>query len=72
MSYIYRAMGWILQQLYEFLDSFGMGNYAVAILLFTVLVNVVFLPLSVKQQKSTAKQASLRPKLEALKEKAKH
>jgi YidC/Oxa1 family membrane protein insertase len=62
-------MGWILQQLYEFLDSFGMGNYAVAILLFTVLVNVVFLPLSVKQQKSTAKQASLRPKLEALKEK---
>ncbi len=63
------AMGWVLRQLYELLESFGMGNYALAIFLFTLLINVVFLPLSIKQQKASAKQASLRPRLEALKQK---
>ncbi len=69
MSYIYRAMGWILEQLYSLLEQINMGNYALAIVLFTLLVNVIFLPLSIKQQKSTSKQAALRPRLEALKEK---
>lgn len=69
MSYIYRAMGWILERLYALLEQIDMGNYALAIVLFTILVNVVFLPLSIKQQKSTSKQAALRPRLEALKEK---
>lgn len=45
------------------------GNYAVAIILFTVAVQLLMFPLSVKQQKSMAKQAKLRPKLDALKEK---
>lgn len=69
MSYIYRAMGWILERLYALLEQIDMGNYALAIVLFTILVNVVFLPLSIKQQKSSSKQAALRPRLEALKEK---
>ena len=63
------AMGWVLRQLYELLESFGAGNYALAIFVFTLLVNLVFLPLLVKQQKASAKQVGLRPKLEALKQK---
>ena len=47
------------------------GNYAVAIILFTVAVQLLMFPLSVKQQKSMAKQAKLRPKLDALKASAK-
>ncbi|MBR4868193.1 MAG: YidC/Oxa1 family membrane protein insertase [Clostridia bacterium] len=69
MNYIYSAMGWILKQLYDLLALIHLDNYAYAIILFTILVNLVFLPLSIKQQKATAKQAALRPKLEALKEK---
>ena len=69
MDFIYRAMGWILNQLYQLLDMIGIGNYALAIVLFTILVNVIFLPLSIKQQKSTSKQTALRPRLEALKQK---
>ena len=69
MSYIYHAMGWILNALYQLLGYIGLGNYAYAILLFTILVNVVFLPLTIRQQKATAKQTALRPKLEALKAK---
>ena len=69
MSYIYSAMGWILKQLYDLLAMIHLDSYAYAIILFTLLVNLVFLPLSIKQQKATAKQTALRPKLEALKAK---
>ncbi len=68
-DWIYSGMGWILRQIYELLNQIGIGYYALAILLFTILVTVVFLPLTMKQQRASAKQASLRPKLEALKEK---
>lgn len=68
MTYIYSAMGWILKQLYDLLGLIQLDNYAYAIILFTLLVNLIFLPLTIKQQKATAKQAALRPKLEALKE----
>ena len=45
------------------------GNYALTIFVFTLLVNLALSPLTVKQQKSQAKQAKFRPKLDALKEK---
>lgn len=42
------------------------GNYAVALVLFAVLVKLVMLPLSIRQQKSSIKQAQLRPKERAI------
>lgn len=64
-------MGWILQQLYTLCGriSPSLQNYALVIFLFTVLINVVFVPLNIRQQKTTAQQAALRPKLEMLKKK---
>lgn len=60
-------------------DFFGMiirlfcnicgNNYALGIMLFTIIVNVIFLPLNIKQQKTMAKQARLKNKLDKLKEK---
>lgn len=44
-------------------------SYPIAIIIFTVIVNVALVPFNIKQQKNMAKQARLRPKLEALKEK---
>lgn len=37
-------------------------NYAVALLLFAVIIKIVLFPLGIKQQKNMQKQASLRPK----------
>ena len=37
------------------------GNYALALLLFAVLVKIVLLPLAIKQQRGQQKQARLRP-----------
>ncbi|MBQ4150814.1 MAG: YidC/Oxa1 family membrane protein insertase [Clostridia bacterium] len=42
-------------------DSFT-GNYALTLLLFTILFKVVLLPLGIKQQKNQIKMAALRPK----------
>ena len=58
MSYLYEAMGWILKQLFNLLNSAGVGYYAVAIALFTVLINAIFLPLNIKEQKTTVKQTA--------------
>ena len=62
-------MGWILKQLFNLLNSAGIGYYAVAIAVFTILINAIFLPLNIKQQKTTAKQTAIRPKMDAIKEK---
>lgn len=45
------------------------NNFAAAVALFTVLVNLLMLPLTLKSQKSTVQQARIKPKLDALKEK---
>ena len=49
------------------------GSYGIAIIIFTIIVRVLFLPLSIKSTKSMremqANQAKLKPQLEALKKK---
>ncbi len=65
MSFISKPMGWILAQLSELLGH----NFAASVLVFTVLVNLIMLPLTLKSQKSTAKQAKIKHKLDALKKK---
>ncbi len=64
MSAILTPFVWLLKQLCVFFQS-----YPIAILVFTVIVNLALIPFNIKQQKNMAKQARLRPKLEALKEK---
>lgn len=53
----------------EFFQTLCFGNFALGIFLFTVVINVILSPTNIKQQKSMAKQARLRPKMEELKEK---
>ena len=38
------------------------GNYVIALFLFAVIVELVMLPFSIKQQKNQIRQAKLRPK----------
>ncbi len=44
-------------------------NYGVALLIFTLLIKLIMLPSSIKQQKSTARMAKINPKLEQIKKK---
>ncbi len=64
---ITRFLGMIIQWIYNFC-----GNYGVAIILFTLLIRILLLPLSVKQQKSMAKTQALQPKLLEIQQKYKN
>lgn len=66
-------LDWILGLLGKILSFFNSftGNYLLAILLFAVLFKILLFPFSIKQQKSQVKQASLRPKEMAIRNKYK-
>lgn len=64
-DFLLKPLGWILQQL----SLLCGGNFALAVFLFTLLVNVLMIPLSIKSQKSSMGQMRIRPKMEALKKK---
>lgn len=56
--------GWVIWALYKVIP-----NYAIAIILFTLITKLILMPISIKQQKNSAKTALFQPKLEALKKK---
>ena len=45
------------------------GNYALTLLLFTILTKVIFIPFGIKQQKNQIKMARIRPKEEVIRKK---
>ena len=51
--------GYILRLIYEFI-----GNYGLSIVLFSLLVKLVTLPLTIKQKKSMFKTQRIQPKLQ--------
>lgn len=57
-------MGFIIRICYSIT-----GNYALALLLFAIIMQLILLPLGIKQQKNSIKQARLRPKELAIRKK---
>lgn len=53
----------------EFCYIIGGKNYLVGLILFAIIVKIAMLPLSIKQQKNSIKQATLRPKEMAIRKK---
>ncbi|MBO5305712.1 MAG: membrane protein insertase YidC, partial [Clostridia bacterium] len=60
---------WIGVALSAVTNTVGFGNYLVGICIFAILFEIVLLPLSIKQQKNSIKQAKLRPKEMAIRRK---
>lgn len=59
-------LGVILNAIYEFLALFskdGIANIALCIILFTIIVKMLMLPLTIKQQKSSKLTAKMTPEL---------
>lgn len=63
-TFIYEFLGGIIR----FFMSLT-GDFTIALLLFTLIMQVVLLPLGIKQQKNSVKQASLAPKIMAIRKK---
>lgn len=68
---IARVLGYILNLLFEGLSFLHIGNVAIAIVLFTIIVKLCMLPLSIKQQKLTKLNAVMSPEIKAINEKYK-
>ena len=49
--------GYLLQLIYNIID-----NYGIAIILFTVIIKLILLPLSIKQQRTMKKSSELQEK----------
>ena len=68
---IAKFLGEILDILFMGLNAIGIGNIAIAIVLFTLLVKMLMLPLQIKQQKMTKLQTVMNPEIKAIQEKYK-
>ena len=58
-------LAWVLR----FIASAFNGNFAAAVFVFTLLINLAFIPLTIKSQKSAVQQTRIKPKLDELKKK---
>lgn len=58
-------LAWVLR----FIASAFDGNFAAAVFVFTLLINLAFIPLTIKSQKSAVQQTRIKPKLDELKKK---
>ncbi len=58
-------LAWVLR----FIASAFNGNFAAAVFVFTLFINLAFIPLTIKSQKSAVQQTRIKPKLDELKKK---
>lgn len=67
ISFFANIFGYVLNWFYGFI-----GNYGLAIILFSVALKLVMLPISIKQQKTMKKSAKIQEKLRVLQDKYKN
>lgn len=67
MGAISNLFGYILNFIYQFVQ-----NYGVSIILFSILLKLILLPLSIKQQKTMKKTAKIQVKMKEIQEKYKN
>ncbi len=58
-------LAWVLR----FIAGAFNGNFAASVFVFTLLINLAFIPLTIKSQKSSVQQTRIKPKLDELKKK---
>ncbi|MDD3238705.1 MAG: YidC/Oxa1 family membrane protein insertase [Lachnospira sp.] len=60
------VLGYILDFLFQGLNAIGLGNTFVAIIIFTLIVKLLMLPLTAKQQKMSKLQSIMQPEIQAI------
>lgn len=65
-------MGVILNWIYLFVQWIGIPNIALCIVIFTIVIKMLTLPLTVKQQKTAKVSAKMQPEIQAIQDKYKN
>ena len=68
---IAQVLGYIMEGIFTFTSWFGIENIGLCIILFTIIVNLLMLPMTIKQQKVTKLTAVMNPELQAISKKYK-
>ena len=68
---IAQILGWIMEALFRFTSTFGVMNIGLCIILFTIVMKLLMLPLTLKQQKSSKLMTVMQPELQAIQKKYK-
>ncbi len=64
-------LGVIMNIIFEGLSIIGIHNIGISIILFTIIVNVLMLPMTIKQQKFSKLSAKMNPEIQAIQKKYK-
>ncbi len=67
-----QLLGYIMEGIFFCLDKIGIPNTGLAIILFTVVVNLLMMPLTIKQQKFSKLSAKMNPDVQAIRDKYKN
>ena len=65
------VFGAIMNGIYTVLESIGIPNVALAIVLFTLIANLLMLPLTIRQQRFTRVSALVQPEIQKIQKKYK-
>lgn len=66
-----KLLGYMMQGIYFCLDKLHIGNSGLAIILFTIVIYLLLMPLTIKQQKFSKLSARMNPELQAIQKKYK-
>lgn len=71
IGWIAKILGFIMDGIFNLLDMIGIPNVGLAIILFTIVVNLLMLPLNIRQQKFSKLSAKINPEMQAIQAKYK-
>ncbi len=66
-----KLLGYIMNGIFFVIDKIGMPNIGLAIILFTIVMYLLMMPLTIKQQKFSKLQAKINPEIQAIQAKYK-
>lgn len=69
---IAKLLGYIMEGIFFVIDKIGIPNIGLAIILFTIVMYLLLMPLTIKQQKFSKLQAKMNPELQAIQAKYKN
>ncbi len=64
-----KILGYIMEAIFFVLDKIGIPNIGLAIILFTIVMYLLMMPLTIKQQKFSKLSAKMNPELQAIRDK---
>ena len=72
IGFVAKILGKIMEGIFTLIDLIGIPNIGLAIILFTIVVNLLMLPLTIKQQKFSKLSAKMQPEIQAIQNKYKN